>query len=180
MPVAWVRDGQDSASSAAVVAARPVHCTPLIRSPKTKKPMRAPSGSEDCCMKVATAKPDVRIAMSSAAVAPTWLTAPTVTAIRNRDDGLGMASGVINATAAKIARENGRPNRNRTSVAPQGPASPTRPRCRALRATCSGVAAAVRRIQSIRASFPSPSWGGWTPRSGGRVGKCGPVCGVRA
>ena len=47
----------------------------------------------------------------------------------------GAAPGVSVATTAKIAIENGRPNRKRTSVAPQGPVFDIMPRWSALRPT---------------------------------------------
>ena len=54
--------------------------------------------------------------------------APLAAALQKAGQKLGRASGVVR-TAMRLKRsENGRPNRNRTRVAPQGPASPTKPR----------------------------------------------------
>ncbi len=75
------------------------------------------------------------MATSSAAEASIWLNAPVEAASQNAGPKLGRAPGDRAAIAAQAASENGSPNRNRTSVAPHGPASPSNPRCRALRAT---------------------------------------------
>src|SRR5436190_9575532 len=143
----------------------PHHCCTLRTSCSSAQPNRAPSGSEDCCITVATANPARRMATSRLAVAAIWAIAPSTTATAKRTLGCGAACGVSAATTPKIASENGRPNRNRTSVAPHGPASPTSPRWSALRATCNGAAEAVRMIQSNFAPFP-PFMGRDRPRSG--------------
>ena len=88
------------------------------------------------CWKAAPmAKPERDMAVSRAAVAPTWAAAPRPAATQNRAVNCGEASGQTSQQTATKTRVNGRPNRTRTSVAPHGPASPMSPRCSALRAT---------------------------------------------
>ena len=95
--------------------------------------------------------------------------APVETASQNTGPKLGRAPGDSAATSAQTASENGSPNRNRTSVAPHGPASSMIPRCKALRATWKPAAPMVMGIQSMLA-LPSRSTGGvgggWLPDTG--------------
>ena len=49
-----------------------------MASPSTSQPITAAIGSDDCCSRTATAKPDLRMAISSRPVAATWLIAKLV------------------------------------------------------------------------------------------------------
>jgi hypothetical protein len=118
-------------------------------SPKAIQPSTAPNGRAACCRKVATAKPARSMATRRQAVAATWANPPAPTLRKNRRPGSGRASGVARTAIPSRAREKGRPNRNRTRVAPQGPASPIMPRWKALRATWSGAAAAASTAHSM-------------------------------
>ena len=92
------------------------------------------------------------MATSRAAVAPTCDRAPSAMASEYRADGCGAAPGVASATTPNRSNEKGRPNRKRTRVAPQGPASPTSP---LLRARCAPPAAGRRDVDVEIQSIPA-------------------------
>ena len=95
----------------------------------------AARGSELCCKAVPTAKPARRMAISNEAVAASCAAAPRPATSQKEARNCGCAPGVnAMATSANTA-EKGRPNRNRTSVAPHGPVCGIRLRCSPLRAT---------------------------------------------
>src|SRR3984957_905582 len=78
-----------------------------------------------------------------------WLSAPSNSQGQNEAVGHGTASPVATITTPKKMIENGKPNRKRILVAPQGPSGPVRLRCIALRATCPSAAMMVKGIQSV-------------------------------
>jgi hypothetical protein len=87
------------------------------------------------------------MAVSIAAVAPIWNAAPATQASQNFALGCSVSPGVSDTAMSANTAANGRPNRKRTRVAPQGPAPPMIERCAALRATWKTVATMVMGIQ---------------------------------
>ena len=75
------------------------------------------------------------MATSIAAVATICASPPTAQVARNRALRSGRTPPLSTQAKPAMTTANGSPNRKRTSVAPHGPASASRPRCVALRAT---------------------------------------------
>src|ERR1700686_2610190 len=89
------------------------------------------------------------------AVAAIWEKAPASTQGQNRGGGFGKALLVTATRPAKKMSANGKPNRNRTWVAPTVPSVAVSSRCMALRAVCAAAAISVKTAQSIVRGFRS-------------------------
>ena len=85
-PLVMAREGQDRIPRPTVVAASPIQPPSPMASPNTNNPNSPASGRLVCCMKVATAKPERRMASSSNPVCTTCPKAPTEMAIQNRQE----------------------------------------------------------------------------------------------
>src|SRR5579885_2374782 len=86
------------------------------------------------------------------AVAAIWVKAPARTQGQNIAGGVGGVSPVATATPIKNTMAKGKPNRNRTWVAPTVPSVAVSSRCMALRAVCAAAAISVKTAQSIGAT----------------------------
>ena len=98
------------------------------------------------------------MAMSISAVAAICAPAPSITQGQKLKDGRGSGTPVTSKTPIKDSNANGKPNRNRTWVAPTVPRLVVSSRCMALRKVWKNAAVTVKTIQSqpaiIRPPFP--------------------------
>src|SRR5438105_1298323 len=93
------------------------------------------------------------MATSRAAVAAIWLAPPSRAAAQKAGVACGCSPRVRAKARPTNTAVNGRPNRNRTRVAPQGPVSPITERWAALRATWANEAAMVIGIQIMTVPY---------------------------
>jgi len=98
------------------------------------------------------------MAASISAVAATCAKAPSNTQGQKLSPGRGSGDPVAMSTAARKTSAKGKPNKNRTWVAPTVPRPPVNSRCIALRKVWKNAAVTVKTIQSqlaiIRPPFP--------------------------
>ena len=87
------------------------------------------------------------IVISISAVPPIWVSAPHTTQTQNIGSGCGKAVCVKSETPARKRSAKGKPNRNRTCVAPTAPRLAVNSRCMALRAVWPAAATKVKITQ---------------------------------
>src|SRR4051794_15521408 len=83
------------------------------------------------------------------AVAAIWVKAPAITQGQNIAGGRGSPSPSTVMTPSRNRMANGKPNKNRTCVAPTVPSVAVSSRCMALRAVCAPAAITVKTAQSM-------------------------------
>ena len=96
------------------------------------------------------------MAMSISAVAAICAAAPSITHGQKLKDGCGNGTPVTSKTPIKDSNANGKPNRNRTWVAPTVPRLVVSSRCMALRKVWKNAAVTVKTIQSQPAIITPP------------------------
>src|SRR5580658_379209 len=95
-----------------------------------------------------TTKERSPMAASISAVAMIWVKAPAMTHGQNFNPGSGNGAPVANSKTARKTSAKGKPNRNRTWVAPTVPRLVVSSRCIALRRVCANAAMTVKTAQS--------------------------------
>src|SRR5690606_16672005 len=117
-------------------------------SPSTTKPNTATWMGSVLVQAVTTTKDRSRMAASISAVAEICASAPPSTNSMNSKPPCGAWPPSTSITMARNSKAKGKPNRNRTWVAPSVPSVAVRLRCTALRPACAAAAATVAGIQT--------------------------------
>src|ERR1700733_13531953 len=119
-----------------------------------------------------TTKERCPMAMSISAVAAICAPAPSITQGQKLKDGRGSGTPVTSKTPIRDSNAKGKPNRERTWVAPTVPRLVVSSRCIALRKVWKNAAVTVKTIQSQEEIIPCPPFHHGRTRRRSRAAQC--------